>query len=186
MVSLVALWLPIVLAAVLVFVVSSILHMVLPLHRSDYSVLPNEAAVRAAMLESPLPPGVYPVPYCADPKQMGSEEMLAKYRQGPVAMINVMPSRPPQMQRFLGQWFVYLLVVSLFAGYLASRTLAPGTDYLEVFRVSATAAFMSYGLGNLVDSIWRGIPWRVTLKATADGFLYALVTGGVFGWLWPA
>ncbi len=37
MVPLSALWLPILLSAVIVFVASSILHMLLPYHRSDYN-----------------------------------------------------------------------------------------------------------------------------------------------------
>ena len=43
-----ALWLPIVLSALLVFVVSAIIHMVLKYHNRDYKQLPNEVAVRAA------------------------------------------------------------------------------------------------------------------------------------------
>src|SRR6266851_8791731 len=42
MVSLSALWLPIVLSAVIVFVASSIMYMLLPYHRSDYRKLPEE------------------------------------------------------------------------------------------------------------------------------------------------
>ena len=44
---------------------------------------------------------------------------------------------------------------------------------------------MAYGVGPLVDSIWKGQPWSATLKSVFDGLLYALVTAGVFGWLWP-
>ena len=43
------LWLPIVLSAVLVFVVSSILHMVIPIHKGDYKKLPGEDQVLESM-----------------------------------------------------------------------------------------------------------------------------------------
>ena len=52
MVSLAALWLPIILAAVIVFIASSILHMVLPYHRGDYKKLPDEDKVSAALRDA--------------------------------------------------------------------------------------------------------------------------------------
>jgi len=35
-------------------------------------------------------------------------------------------------------------------------------------------------------SIWYRRSWSTTLKATLDGVIYGLLTGGAFGWLWPA
>ena len=97
MIGLGALWLPILLSAVLVFVASSIIHMVLPYHRSDYRQLPDEDGVRAALRSEAVAPGLYTVPYCTDPKEMGSEEMMAKFEEGPVAFVTVMESGPPAM-----------------------------------------------------------------------------------------
>jgi len=48
MVSITALWLPILLSAVIVFVASSIIHMLLPIHKSDYRKLPDEEKVMDA------------------------------------------------------------------------------------------------------------------------------------------
>lgn len=42
MVTLSALWLPILLSAVIVFVASSIIHMAIPIHKNDYRQLPDE------------------------------------------------------------------------------------------------------------------------------------------------
>lgn len=183
MVSLASLWLPIVVSAVLVFLTSSILHMVLKYHRADYRKLPTEDAALEALRGTP--PGYYPLPYCTDPKEMAHPEMAAKYQNGPVGILTVVPSGPPNMGRLLGQWFVYCLVIALFSGYLASRTVASATEYLAVFRVVGTTAFMGFGLGELSNSIWRGQPWGNTLRALVDGLIYALVTAGTFGWLWP-
>jgi hypothetical protein len=36
------------------------------------------------------------------------------------------------------------------------------------------------------NSIWRGQSWGTTWKHVADGLVYALVTAGTFGWLWPS
>jgi hypothetical protein len=184
MVSIPALWLPILVAAVLVFVVSSLVHMVLGYHRSDYRKLPNEDEVTAVLRGASLSPGLYHFPHCSH-KEMGTPEMIAKFKRGPVGLLTVMPSAAPAMPKFLGQWFGYCLLVSVFVAYLAGRTLAPGTPYLEVFRVAGTGAFLAYGLSEIVGSIWRGQLWGVTLKNLFDGLLYALVTAGAFGWLWP-
>jgi hypothetical protein len=82
-------------------------------------------------------------------------------------------------------WFLFTLVVSLVAGYLASRTLAPGSEYLDVFRVTGTVAFAGYVLALWEHAIWFGRSWVATAKFSFDGLIYALLTAGVFGWLWP-
>jgi hypothetical protein len=51
--------------------------------------------------------------------------------------------------------------------------------------VVGTAAFLAYGLGNLSNGIWRGYPWSYVIKEVVDGLIYALLTAGTFGWLWP-
>ncbi len=185
MVPLPDLWLPIVVAAVLVFVVSSILHMVLTYHRRDYKQLPHEAETLAALRRESLAPGLYHFPYAASAKEAKAPAMEEKRRQGPVGMLSIMPSGSTSMGKYLATWFGYLLLVSVFVAYLTGRTLPPGTDYLAVFRVAGTAAFMAYGVGQLIDSIWKAIPWSNTLRNVIDGLLYSLVTAGVFGWLWP-
>jgi hypothetical protein len=182
MVPLTALWLPIVVSAVIVFVASSVMHMVLPYHRSDYVGLPDEDKVRAALRG--LPRGRYIVPHCTH-QNMKSPEVVAKYKEGPVGMITIFPSGPPNMGKFLGQWFGFLLIVSFFVAYLAGSTLAPGTHYLQVFRVVGTAGFLAYGLANLSNGIWKGQPWSATIKEVIDGLIFGLLTGGTFGWLWP-
>ena len=184
MVPLTALWLPILLSAVIVFIASSIMHMLLPYHRSDYSALPDEEKTLAALRATPLKRGLYVFPFCTH-KDMKSPALAEKYKQGPVGFLNILPSGPPAMPKFLSQWFVYCLVIGFFAAYLAGRTLAPGTPYPAVFRVAGTAAFMAYGLANLSNGIWKGQLWSTTIKEVIDGLVYGLLTAGTFGWLWP-
>ena len=184
MVPLAALWMPIVLSAVIVFIASSIMHMVLPYHKSDYSQLPNEDTVRATLRAANLQRGLYVMPYCTH-KDMKSPETMAKYKEGPVGFITILPSGPPAMPKFLIQWFVYCLVIGFFVAYLAAHTIAPGTNYLEVFRVVGTAAFLAYGLGLVINGIWKGQMWGNTMKEVFDGLVYSLLTAGTFGWLWP-
>lgn len=184
MVTLTGLWLPILLSAVGVFFASSLVHMVLRWHKNDYSKLPNEENVLDAMRKEAMAPGIYMFPWHSGGADMKSPEYMEKCKKGPVGLMFLMPPGPINMGKFLGMWFVYCVLVSIFVAYLASRTVAPGTDYLMVFRVAGTVAFMGYGLGNMVDSIWRGQPWGVTIKHMIDGLIYALLTAGVFGWLW--
>ena len=184
MVPLSALWLPILLSAVIVFVASSIMHMVLPYHKSDYQQLPDEDKLLATLRAANLKRGLYVFPFC-NHKDMKSPAVQEKYKQGPVGMMTILPSGPPNMMKYLVQWFVYCLVVGFFVAYLTGHTVAPNAHYLAVFRVAGTAAFLAYGLGGLSSAIWKGQPWSVTIKEVIDGLIYGLLTAGTFGWLWP-
>ena len=184
MVSLTALWLAILLSAVAVFIVSSVIHMVLPYHRSDYKQLGNEDQVLASLRAAGVKRGLYTFPYCTH-KDMKSEAVIAKQKQGPIGTITIYPTGPINMGKFLGMWFVYCLIVSLFAAYLAAHTIAPGAHQLAVLRIVGTAAFLAFGIGQLVNSVWAGQPWSNTLKHVFDGLIYSFAAAGVFAWLWP-
>jgi hypothetical protein len=185
MVALTALWLPILVAAVVVFIVSSIVHMALPWHRSDYSALPGEDGIRTAMQQAKVPPGDYIVPYCTSMKGAGSDEMLKKYKEGPVGMLTIFPNGPFAMGKSLVSWFLFSIAVGVFAAYLAGHTLGSEAHYLEVFRIVGAVSFLGYAGAAPVASIWRGQRWWTTIKHMIDGFVYACLTAGVFGWLWP-
>jgi hypothetical protein len=179
------LWLPMLLSAVIVFVASSIIHMLLPWHKGDYRRMPNEEAAREALRALALPPGDYMTPCPSSPKDMGSPEFLEKMTRGPVMILTVRPNGPMSMGRPLALWFLYSLVVSLFAAYVAGRALPVGAPYLQAFRFVGTAAFLSYSVALWQVSIWYDRSWSTTIKSTIDGLVYALLTAGAFGWLWP-
>jgi len=184
MTPLAALWLPIVLSAVIVFVASSIMHMLLPYHRSDYLKIPDEDKVLPVLRAAGLKRGLYIFPHTTH-QEMKSPATVEKYKQGPVGMLTVAPNGPPVMGKFLGLWFGYCLLVGFFVAYLAAHTVPAGAYYLKVFRVVGTAAFLSYGLGHLSDGIWKNQTLSFTIKEVVDGLVYALLTAGTFGWLWP-
>jgi hypothetical protein len=184
MAFLASLWLPIVLSAVIVFVASSIMHMLLPYHHGDYAQVPEEESVRSALREAGIKRGLYVLPYCTH-KDMNTPATIEKYEQGPVGMMIVFPNGRPFIPRFMGLWFGYCLVIAFFVAYLAAHTIAPGTNYLVVFRVVGTTAFMAFGLGPLANVIWKGYPWGFVLKEVVDGLIYGLLMAGTFGWLWP-
>jgi hypothetical protein len=183
MVSVTALWLPILVSAVVVFLASSIMHMVLPYHRSDYAKVPSEDEVMAALRKVSIPPGDYVIPHAATSEQRKSDEFAKKLAEGPLAMLTVWQGIG--MGASLAQWFVYSVVIGIFAGYLAGQAVPPGGDYLDVFRFAGTTAFAGYALALAQSSIWMKRAWGATLKSMFDGLVYALLTAGVFGWLWP-
>lgn len=185
MFSLASLWLPILLSAVFVFIASSLIHMVLKYHNSEYRKLANEDEVRDAIRKDNPAPGQYVLPHCADMKDMGSEEMKQKYVDGPLGFLTLRPNGVPKMGPSLISWFLFTVVVALFAGYIGYVTLPMKTHYLMVFRVVGSAAFMAYGLGAIPGAIWMGRPWSAVIKELVDALIYALLTAGTFGWLWP-
>jgi len=185
MVPLTALWLPILLSAVIVFFGSSLLHMVLRYHRTDFRQVPQEPTVLSSLREGRISPGMYMFPYAPGPSEQKKPEVQEKFRQGPVGILTIIPSGPLNMGRYLGMWFAYCLLVSFFVAYVTGRTLPPGTSYLQVFRVAGTVGFMIYGLSYIANFIWSGWPASTTLKHMLDGLIYGLLTGGTFGWLWP-
>lgn len=185
MVPLLDLWLPILVSAVLVFVVSSVIHMALPIHKDDMKKLPNEEKLLAAMRAEKLARGSYMFPCAGSMKDMGTPEFVAKMNLGPVGNMNVLPNGPWAMGKALTQWFLLSLVISACAGYVAGMVLGPGGDAQTVFRLTSTAALLGYALSHAQDSIWKGVSWGISAKFFFDGLLYALATGAAFAWLWP-
>jgi hypothetical protein len=185
MTSLTALWIPLILSSVIVFVMSSIIHMVTPWHKDDYPPLPNQDKVMDALRPFAIPPADYMIPRPADMKDMKTPEFKAKMDKGPVIMMTVMPNGMTAMGPALFKWFLYTLVVGLFGAYIASRALGPGASYLQVFRFVGATTFAGYALALWPQRIWYHRGMGMTVRATIDGLLYALLTAGTFGWLWP-
>jgi len=185
MVPVTSLWLPILLSAVIVFIASSILHMVLPFHRKDYKKLPDENGVMDALRKFGLAPGDYAFPLAGSPSAMKDPAFQEKWKKGPGGMMTIMDGSALSMGKNLALWFVYCLVVGVFAAYVAGRALPAGSRYLSVFRFTGTIAFTSYALALWQDTIWLKRAWTTTLKSNIDGLIYGLLTGGTFGWLWP-
>ena len=183
MVSLVDLWLPILLSAVLVFVASSVIHMALRWHSKDFTRFAAEDAVMDALRPFNLPPGDYVAPLPESMAHMSSAEFKAKMARGPRFALTVLSDT--SMPRNLAKWFVYSIVIAAFAAYVASLTLPAGAAYMTVFRVTSVVSFAGYALALWQSWIWYSRGFGYTLRTTIDGLIYGLLTGGAFGWLWP-
>ncbi len=182
--SLASLWLPILLSAVAVFVMSSLVHMVLQVHKNDYKKLPDEPGLIEALRRAGVGAGQYVFPHCASMEEMKSEAMQARWRSGPCGTLIVRPAGGIGMGKALGQWFLFCIVVTVMVAYLTSLAKGPGAP--GVFRVATTVAFLGYAFSSVTDSIWKTIAWSTTWRFVFDGVLYALATGAVFAALWPA
>ena len=180
------LWLPILLSAAFVFVVSSVIHMALPIHKGDYKKMNNEEAVLESMRANGVEPGAYTFPCAGSIKAMGSPEMVEKLKKGPVGWLTVAPPGGFNIGKSLVWWFVYSLIVGALVAYVGWHALGADASYLAVFRVTGAAAVLGYAVGYFQDSVWKGAAWGTTAKFILDGVVYGLVTAGTFGWLWPA
>ena len=185
MVPLADLWLPILLSAVFVFLVSSVFHMATPWHRRDYAGLPGEDSILDAIRAAKVPPGDYMFPHCESFADAQKEEMKRKFDDGPVGVVSVLPKGGFRMGPSMAAWFLYALVVSAFAGYLAGHALPAGEAYGKVHQVAGTAGILGFAFWHVPVSIWKCARWSTTLRFMVDGVVYGLVIGGTFGWLWP-
>jgi hypothetical protein len=176
-----SMWLPIIASAVMVWIMSALIWTVLPWHKKDFAKTGDEEAVRAAL--KGLQPGTYSLPHCADHSAFNDPDMQRKMEEGPQAFITVIPSGLPKMGGKMALSFVNSLVVGMLCAYMVTRTLGADAEYLAVFRISGTVAFIAYGYAFVMDSVWFGRPWGHTAKSMFDALLYGLLTGGAFGWL---
>jgi hypothetical protein len=184
MVPLGALWIPALVSSIAVFIASFLFWMVIRHHASDWKGMPSEESVLEAMRKAGLKRGQYRFPY-AEARKMQSPEMKKKMAEGPAGHLYYFERWEGSMGKSLASWFVYLLGVSLFVAYLTGRVLASGAPYASVFRIAGTAAILAYAGALIPHSIWWGRSWSTTAKDVFDGVVYGLLTGGVFGWLWP-
>ena len=185
MVTIGTLWMPILVSAVLVFFASFLAWTVSPHHKSDWKKLPDEEAVRAAMNKEKLEPGQYMVPFAADQSAMQDKSYLSKCSEGPVGILTMKAPGPPAMGKPIAMSFILYVAISIAVAYVAGRTLSADADYLAVFRIAGTVAWLAYAGAYFQGAIWFGRPWGPALKEVGDGLVYALLTAGAFGWLWP-
>jgi hypothetical protein len=185
MTVLVQLWIPVLLASVIVFVASAVIHMLTPWHAGDYRKMPDQDKARAAIAPLRIPPGDYALPRPGSTKAMNSPEFLAQLREGPRMVATFLPNGSTSMGRMLALWFLYIVVIGCCSGYIARSALGTGAAYRPVFHIAGAAAFLGYSGALSQMSIWHGRSWITTVKSILDGLLYALLTAGTFGWLWP-
>ena len=174
-----ALWLPILVSGILVWIASALTHMVLPFHKSEFKGLQNEDGVLDALREAK--PGRYFFPF-GTMDQMKEPAFMDKMKGGPNGTVVIWPG-PVNMGRNMVLTLFTYLVISVFVAYIGHLAIPAGSEYLFRFRICGAIAFAAYGLG------W--VPFMIWYRAMAcwpnmlDSLIYALLTAGTFAWLWP-
>lgn len=181
-----ALWLPIIASAVLVFIASSLIHMVFKWHNSDYRKVANEDEVMAALRAGSPAPGQYVFPHCTDMKQMQDESMVKKYEQGPIGFITLIKPGKPTMGKQLVLWFVFTLVLSTALAGIALQTYGLAADSHEAGHLIGLVSFLAFFSGSVMSGIWMGKPWGAVAKDMLDSLIYSTVCALTFMWLWPS
>jgi hypothetical protein len=87
------------------------------------------------------------------------------------------------MGRNLILTLLFYMVVGVFVAYIAHHTVSVEAPYLETFRITGTVAFAAHGLGWIPFMIWFG--GKGFWTNLFDSIVYAGLTAGTFGWLWP-
>ena len=185
MVNMRELWEPIVLSSAGVFVASAVIWMVAGYHKKDLVGVKDEEAMRKAIKAQDLAPNQYAIPYSADQKDRMTPEFQQKMKDGPLAIITIRKAGMPDMKRMLGAWMLHLLVLNAFIAYIAGRVGSHGIPFLPVFRTVGTIALIGFAGALPVQSIFWGKPVRATALDMFDALINALITGAIYGWLWP-
>jgi hypothetical protein len=176
--------LPILVAAVAVFVLSLVVQMAMPWHRRDFDNVPSDDVFLDAMRQLAIPPGDYTVPSPRLPSGARNPEFVDKWAAGPSVTMTVIPPSA-NMGRYMVQWLAFSVLVATIAGWVTGTIVGPGGDHRAVFHYAAILTFLSYSLGAWPLSIWYHRKWSTAFKGAFDAALYGVATGLVFGWLWP-
>lgn len=182
---LLSLWLPVVASAAAVFVASSIIHMVLPIHKRDYDPVPGEEEVLEVMRKHGLKPGSYMFPACNSMKELADPEMVARFEKGPVGFMSVKPSGMPTMGKALLLWFLLCVGINGCLAVVIYKTTGAAAPPIFLFQAFAVLATVAYCSGATMDSIWKAQPWSTAFRYLFDGVVYGLTTAAVMAWLWP-
>jgi len=177
------LWQPILLATVLCFVMSALVWMFGPHHKTEWKAPPNQDGVMDQLRHAEA--GAYLFPYADRSDKAAFAEAMKRFAAGPAGVLFIFPRGMMNMGKMLGQHFAFFLFVSFMLAYVGHHSGLDGQPYLRVFQVIGAMAFMIYGFGSAPESIWFARPWKSWMLGAVDGLLYALVTAGAFGWRWP-
>jgi hypothetical protein len=179
------LWLPILATAVFIFIASSLIHMVLKWHNSDYRKLANEDDVRAAIRAGMPAPGLYVLPHCAEMKDMQNADVMQKFVEGPVGFVTLRQPGSPRIGASLIQWFVFTVVITAAAAGLAVQTYGIGGNAHHAAHMIGVVTLLVYSSGSVPEGIWMAKPWKSVLMHGIDGAIYATISALTFMWLWP-
>ena len=181
---LIPLWLPILLSATAVWIISSIVGMALPHHKQDWIGLSDEDGFMDYIRRSGIKPGNYLFPDFRTGEALKSEKVEKALKEGPVGHLSVWPAPLTMGDKMVATFIVYLVVSTLIA-YLTRIALPGPAEFAKVFQVAATAGILAYCFSHIPNAIWWGSYKRTIVANVIDGIIYGAITGAIFAWRWP-
>jgi hypothetical protein len=181
---LLSLWLPILLSAAAVWIVSLIVWMALPHHKGDFLGLPDEDGFMDYIRKSGIKPGNYAFPDARGRAAMQSEKVQKAWQEGPVGHLSVWQT-PLTMGGKLVATFIVYLVVSTLIAYLTRVALPGAPPFTRVFQVATTAGILAYCFSFIPNALWWGSYKRTIIANFIDGIIYGAIIGAIFAWRWP-
>ena len=182
MVSVIELWLPILVGAVIVFFGSAIIWMATPLHTPD--IKPAPEGLEKAVAELKMERGHYLFPMGGNgPKDMKDRAFMERFDRGPWGSITI--SGKPNFGLNLARTFAVYLVTLVFVAYVTGQALGPGAAYFDVFRVAGAAAVLGFTFGGLPNDVFFAKPTRFVISGIIEAAILATLAAGAFAGLWP-
>ena len=179
---LVALWLPILVATVVLWVLSFVAWVVLPHHFGDFKKLDSENEMMELVKQANIPAGNYMFPYSGTKPEQDSKEYQDRYTEGPRGTLNVY--NMPNMGINMAQTILYFLITSLTIACITNVACPAGdaeTDFMKVFRIAGTIGVLTYASSGVLHKIWfKAKQWTDML----DGAVYGVALGLIFAALW--
>jgi hypothetical protein len=178
------LWLPIVLSAAAVWIVSLIVWTALPHHKGDFIGLPDEDGFMDYIRKSGIKPGNYAFPDARTRAAMQSEKVQKAWKDGPVGHFTLWPTPLTMGGKMFGTFIVFLGVSALIA-YLTRVALPSATPFAKVFQFATLAGILAYCFSSIPSALWWSSYRRTIAANVIDGILFAVITGAILAWRWP-
>jgi hypothetical protein len=177
------LWLPVLLSAAAIWVISTIVGMALPHHKQDWIGIPDEDGFMDYIRRSGIKPGNYLFPDFRSREALKSEKVETALKAGPVGHLSVW-NTPVTMGGKMVATFIVYLVVSILIAYLTRVALPGAAPFAKVFQVAATAGVLAYCFASIPNALWFGAYKRTIVASIIDGIVFGLITGAIFACLW--
>ena len=178
------LWQPIIMATAACFILSALIWMVAPHHRTEWKAPPNQKGLMDLLKGSE--PGAYLFPFADRGNKTAFEEAMKLRAEGaPSGVLFVYPGGMMSMGKMMGQQLVFFLIVNFFIAYVGHHAMLDGQPFSRIFQVTGSLAFMAYFFAAVPESIWFGRPWKSLWMQMLDALIYMAATAAIFAWLWP-
>lgn len=177
------LWLPILLSAAAVWLISLVFGMALPHHKQDWIGLSDEDGFMDFIRRNGIKPGNYLFPDFRTREALKSAKVEKALNEGPVGHLSVWRTPVTMGDKMVGAFIVHLVVATLIA-YLTRIALPGAAPFAKVFQIAGTAGILAYSFSFIPNALWFGAYKRTIVASIIDGIICGLVIGVIFAWRW--